>query len=183
MCPGGRPAKDQVDRFWSHVNKNGPVPKHAPQLGRCWIWIGAKSRNGYGLFTKRNRVLIYAHRFLWEIEDGLEPTGKRILHKCDNPPCVRKLHTWPGTLKENIQDSISKGRFKIGERSASAKLSDADVFEIRRMYASGKFLQKELSKKFGITQMSVSVIVTRRGWKHLVDRDGYIPKKTRRRTR
>jgi|SRR5580658_5854190 hypothetical protein len=25
------------ERFWSKVDKNGPVPSHRPELGQCWI--------------------------------------------------------------------------------------------------------------------------------------------------
>jgi hypothetical protein len=36
------------DRFWSYVDKNGPVSEHRPDLGPCWIWTGSKTL-GYGV--------------------------------------------------------------------------------------------------------------------------------------
>jgi hypothetical protein len=32
------------ENFWAKVDKNGPIPAHAPELSECWIWLGAKDR-------------------------------------------------------------------------------------------------------------------------------------------
>ena len=53
-----------------------------------------------------------------------------------------------------------------GGRSNLAKLTDADVLEIRRRYAEGA-LQRELAAAYGIRQTNVSQIVRRQTWTHL----------------
>ncbi len=35
------PRPTRTDRFWAKVDKNGPVPLHALDLGPCWIWIAS----------------------------------------------------------------------------------------------------------------------------------------------
>lgn len=88
------------DRFWTKVDKSGD----------CWIWTGANT----GLKEKRGRLRlngkdIMATHVAWLLEKGVLPTLK-LLHKCDNPPCVRVNHLFEGTMKENVRDMFDKGR-------------------------------------------------------------------------
>ncbi len=96
-------------RFWRHVNKNGPIPKHRPELGQCWIWLGGKTSGGYGRFmiycdwigTGHHGKLIPAHRFLYETTVGKIPDGLEPDHLCNTPACVRPSHLEPVTHIEN----------------------------------------------------------------------------------
>lgn len=55
-----------------------------------------------------------------------------------------------------------------GERSGRAKLTTADVLEIRRRAALGvKGTMAALAREFGIAQQSVSLIVQRKNWAHV----------------
>ena len=96
------------DRFWDKVNKNGPIPKHRPELGSCWIWIGRRESQGYGTINSGDKRL-KAHRVAWFIKHGKMPEGE-LMHHCDNPPCVRYGHLKDGTHTDNMRDSASKGR-------------------------------------------------------------------------
>ena len=100
------------ERFWSKVNKNGPII--SVDLGPCWIWTGARNGTGkdrYGIFkfdTNPDRKM-FAHRFAWFLATGGWPYPC-ALHHCDNPLCVRFDHLWEGTHTDNRQDCIAKGR-------------------------------------------------------------------------
>lgn len=39
-----------MKRFWSKVDKDGPIPAHKPELGQCWVWTASKNNAGYGRF-------------------------------------------------------------------------------------------------------------------------------------
>src|SRR3990167_10780590 len=55
-------------RFWSRVDKDGPVPSNRPDLGPCWVWTGGKVPDGYGSFyTGGHSRNIGAHRFAYEL--------------------------------------------------------------------------------------------------------------------
>ena len=74
----------------------------------CWIWMGAKN-NGYGVCRFQGKDQ-YAHRVSWQIIFGIIPFAIKVLHSCDNPPCVRPSHLFLGTQLDNVHDMVSKGR-------------------------------------------------------------------------
>lgn len=91
-----------ADRFWSKVNKNGPIH---PTLGTpCWIWT-ASLNNGYGIFSvqrSRGWAPMRAHRWAYEAMVGPIPEGLTLDHLCRNHPCVNPQHLEPVTRGENV---------------------------------------------------------------------------------
>jgi hypothetical protein len=53
-----------------------------------------------------------------------------------------------------------------GDANGRAKLTDADVLEIRARYAAGE-LQRELGRAFGVAQRTISSIVRMKMWQHV----------------
>ena len=59
------------------------------------------------------------------------------------------------------------GNYPRGEQHREAKLTDAAVLEIRRLYKEEGIKQEWLAKKYGIAQGLVSKIVNGHVWQHL----------------
>jgi hypothetical protein len=158
-----------ADRFWSKVDKDGPIPEHRPELGPCWLWTASTDRRGYGRigYGGTNGGWTSAHRAAWELADGPVPDGLLVLHHCDNPPCVRRTHLFLGTHVDNMADMRAKRRSLAGARHNLAKLDDQQVEEIRRRVAAGE-RQETVAKAFGTSQSHVSGICSGRFWR----RDG-----------
>lgn len=154
-----------VTHFWTKVNKAGPVPQHRPDLGPCWVWTASCKENGYGQFYI-NRRPVYAHRFSYLIAHGVIPDGLRVLHRCDNPPCVRPSHLFVGTARDNMDDALAKGRIPMGERRAQARLADAQVAAIRALVAirgGVKRLEKRLiARAVGVSEHYLDDILSTR---------------------
>lgn len=110
--------------------------------GECVEWQGAvTSSSGYGKLKFRG-VTMDAHRAAWIAAHGPIAAGMVVMHSCDNPPCISLAHLSLGTYSANTLDASAKGRHRsdapIGEASPKAKLTTAQVIEIRRRLEAGE---------------------------------------------
>jgi hypothetical protein len=140
------------ERFWSKVDKSGPVPPHRPRLGKCWLWTGYRLPFGQGTLRIGGR-------------SGRHHPAPRI-HKCDNPSCVRASHLFLGTPRDNVHDMLDKGRGRTVPPQRKTRLTAAEVREIRALRASGTGAET-IARRFQISVYSTRDIVARRTWKHV----------------
>jgi HNH endonuclease len=94
------------DRFWARVDKSG----------ECWFWTGARTRYGHGQIGHGD-VVVYAHRFVYELLVGPIPSGHGLHHTCRNPACVRPEHLVPmmqGAHVAEHREEISTARWPNG---------------------------------------------------------------------
>jgi hypothetical protein len=139
---------------------------YEPMSG-CWLWIGLLNDNGYGVTNRSGEQrTLYAHRAAWELFRGPVPEGMNVLHRCDVKCCVNPDHLFLGTLGDNNRDTVAKGRNARGERSPHARLTEAQVREIRRRHAAGEMIFS-LAREFGLAKPHVWKICARQLWKHL----------------
>lgn len=109
---------EQIERFWSKIDKNGPVPAHRPDLGPCHLWTAGCTPQGYGAF-KVGDSNYAAHRVAWTLVNGPISADLLACHHCDNPPCCNLAHLFEGTQADNIADCVRKGRAAHVERHSS----------------------------------------------------------------
>lgn len=79
-----------LDRFWSKVDKNGPIPTARPDLGPCWLWTDALTDRGYARIRLGANKQWAIHRvsyilFVGPIPDGLMPDHLCRVRHCANP--------------------------------------------------------------------------------------------------
>jgi hypothetical protein len=118
--------------------------------------------NGYGQIHSKGQTA-YAHRVAWELANGPIPEGAFVIHSCDNRRCVNPDHLRIGTYLDNIGDMTGKLRHAHGVKNGQAKLTVKQVKAIRA--ASG--VHTDIAERFGVSQALVSMIRTRRIWKHV----------------
>lgn len=133
--------------------------------GGCWIWQGKVHPNGYGkLSWERPGLpgLWLAHRVAFAVYIG-EPGSFHVCHRCDNPACVNPDHLFLGTHADNMADMSAKGRANLGTKATGNVLTEAQVFDIRRMVAGG-MTQADAGAVYGVKQPTVSKIVNGKRW-------------------
>ena len=80
-----------MERFWSKVDRNGPIPAHHQNLGPCWLWKAGKVRDGYGNFRIGEKQVL-AHRWTFERVNGSVPAGMELDHLCRVRHCCNPSH-------------------------------------------------------------------------------------------
>lgn len=146
-----------MERFWAKVDKSG----------ECWEWTGCKQPSGYGKF-RINSQHHRAHRVAWQLTYGDIPSDLLVCHHCDNPSCVNPAHLFLGTQKDNVQDSVRKGRFYTakGEKRWNAKLIAEDVLRIREAFLFGAKV-KDLAAVYGVGVQNIRKIIRKESWAHI----------------
>src|SRR6266850_5299378 len=136
------------DRFWIKVQKSET----------CWVWLGKHDERGRGHIYVEDGCLEFASKVSWILHFGSIPTGINVLHKCDNPSCVRPDHLFLGTQKVNMLDMALK-------RRSSTKLTWEQVAEIVKSVQAG-VQQKLLAKRFNVCPATIHNALHRKTFKY-----------------
>ncbi len=149
-------------RFWRKVERG--------ERNECWPWTGAVTDKGYGFCypygAKGGRYR--SHRVSFFLFTGIDPGEDGSLHSCDNPPCNNPAHIIPTTQAVNLANMRAKGRdykFPVisGENSPHAKLTDAQIVEMRSLAgtidANGYWSERRLAAHFDIVHSQVHRIL------------------------
>ncbi len=118
----------------------------------CLIWQGKPSSAGYGHFGV-NGEQDYAHRWAWFFHTGDWPQ-LFVCHSCDNPLCVEPKHLFLGDHQSNMLDAQIKSRMGRPHKLTAEKRA-----QILQEYKAGGIKQRDLAKKHGTTQSTVSEII------------------------
>lgn len=125
-----------------------------------WLWSNGKPKR---------RI---AHRLIWESFNGTIPSGLQINHKNGLKNDNRLENLEVVTVSVNMAHSFrvlgrpAPNNPNPGERNGSAKLTEAKVREIRKLFETGVH-KRQIAKMFGVTPENIHRIVTRRNWAHV----------------
>ena len=79
------------ERFWAKVDRSGD----------CWIWTGARTQKGYGLFNGADGRMHGVHRISYELAHGPIGDDLTVDHLCEVTCCVNPDHLQLLTRSEN----------------------------------------------------------------------------------
>jgi len=147
------------ERFWQRVNRSDDPDS-------CWPWTGSKHADGYGKLRWHGGNVL-SHRKAYELANGDIPEGLCVRHKCDNRPCCNPAHLEVGTWADNVNDKVSRGRHRRGENAGTAKLTAANVEEIRRSFRNGTS-RYDLAYRFDVSHTQICNIINGKRWRESI---------------
>ena len=95
-----------VSDWMELVRRDGPLPRWAPFLGPCWIWLGGTNAGGYGRVNPGGGDCM-VHRLSYEQFIGAIPGGLELDHLCRVRLCCNPAHLEPVTHQENDLRGLS----------------------------------------------------------------------------
>lgn len=150
--------KKPEERFYKKVDK---------KADGCWVWTGGKIPGGYGHFRLRDKM-IAAHRYAYILHKGEIPKGMKVCHSCHNPACVNHDHLFLDTHHGNMKRMLEEGRLAVGSNHGAAKLDEAKVKYIRRLYREG-FSMAEIAKMHKVNPVTISKAIRGTRWSHVTE--------------
>ncbi len=153
---------------WSRWGAGG----HRRRLTDSWKPLSPKLANtGYHCVTlsiagKRRHVAV--HTLVLEAFVGSAPfAGCECRHLNGDRTDNRLENLAWGTHRENTDDRLSHGTSTMGEDHHLARLTEDSVREIRQLHQDG-VPGTELASRFGMSTATISQVVRRYTWKHVV---------------
>lgn len=141
-----------LERFEEKVD---PIPT----AEGCLLWKGARNPKGQGKFNLNGHDLSVT-RAAWELAYGQPvPEGRLVVHSCTNELCVNPDHLWLGTSKHKAEDKVQ------GEKNGRAKLTTAEVREIKQRLARG---EQVCYRDYGVSRKTIFNIKRGYRWQHVV---------------
>ena len=139
--------------------------KSSVQPNGCVLWGKAVRTDGYGQFAVTPTWVMGAHRAALAYHLGRWPAaGVLVLHSCDTPLCINPAHLREGTNADNARDRNRKRRQARGARHGRAKLTAAQVFQIRILLAQGKHAEA-VAAHFNVSRRTINRIGNKQLWR------------------
>jgi hypothetical protein len=132
----------------------------------CLTWPFSIGADGYGrAHYPGTAKLTIASRLMCIVAHGEPPSPKHeAAHSCGRgkSACTNPRHLYWATPTINHADKILHNTTNRGERQWRAKLSEADVRQIRSLI--GTMTNAAIAKRFDVDQSHISEIKHRRAW-------------------
>lgn len=139
------------------------------QPGECLFWPYNRSSNGRGHVYLAGKT-ISVHRLACEHMHGPPPSPDMdAAHNCGKGHlgCFSPFHMRWATPAENQADRLGHGTVCQGNTHPNSTLTEDQVREVRRLYATGEYSQRELAEKFGVARRTIGAMTDGQNWKWL----------------
>jgi hypothetical protein len=153
--------------------KSRYVPGGRGRLGPWRLLKPRLDQRGYLFVTLYSHGKQTHHQLHHLVADAIlapkSTTDTVVRHLNDNRLDNRVENLARGTSSDNAVDAFrnSKRKSPVGIAHGMAKLTEDDVRETRRLYATGEFSYRKLARRFGVAQSEIGNIVRLETWKHI----------------
>lgn len=140
-------------------------PKRGVVYGAAGTPIGGVCADGYVRLGGNRNGYLYAHRVIYEAARGPIPAGLEIDHVNGNKADNRARNLEAVTHAENVQRAVAMGLAPVGAARSDAKLTEAQVREIRRTI--GTVTTREWARRLGVDAKTVRLVRSGTTWRHV----------------
>lgn len=113
------------------------------------------------------RKIVSVHDLVCTAFHGDRPSkSHQVRHLDGNKANNSKGNLSWGTAKDNCEDKRKHGTIPIGSRHWKSKLTESDVYQIKKLLCSG-LAQKEVGRRLGVGHRTIHMIAKGRHWKHV----------------
>jgi hypothetical protein len=123
--------------------------------------------------TDQGRHELYLHSIVASAFLGSRPEGYDVNHIDGNKHNNRAENLEYATRKSNIQHAVLRGLTRTGESCCNAKLRNADVAVIRKLFPS--MHPADIARIYRVSPATIWDIVRGRTWKYLREATGSRP--------
>lgn len=159
-----RQSQSLADMFWALIQQGA--------IDECWPWLGATNGAGYGI-VRMLGAKFYAHRQAYTEARGPIAAGMVIRHSCDNPICCNPAHLDVGTMRDNTQDAVTRGKMHgrnctRGSAHHRSRLTEQQVSEMRRKYDINiRGDASKAAREFNISHSTADRVLRGTSWSHI----------------
>jgi len=153
-----------LDRYVTHkASAYRPEQQHFKRGRILKATLDGFGYPGVHLYRPGEVEAVRVHALVASAFIGPRPEGYTVAHNDGNPANAWASNLRYATFTENFADKVKHGTRTGGERHNRAKLSQAQVDEMKRLFAAGKS-RKELAPLFDIHYMHVCQILRGGRW-------------------
>lgn len=151
------------------------LDRYVPTKSRAGLWterfiagqiIKPHKRKDHYYTLCLARKPFTVHRLVAITFLGPRPEGFEVAHKDGDRANCKLENLRYSTHLDNLADMELHGTRHRGEKNYRAKLTEADIKEIRRR--AGSVFQRDLADEFGVGQATIWKIIHRERWAHVV---------------
>lgn len=130
----------------------------------CWLYTGRRDRQGAGIIQIDGVWSLVAREAYARIYHINIPASVQIVQVCGESMCWNPNHLFlAGDAHKELDRAVreyrpvkpSNDKRQRGEDHVKAKLTAAQVADIRAEYSAGGVFQKDLAQRYGVTQGTI----------------------------
>lgn len=135
----------------------------------CLEWPFSTNPFGRGMVVFQGKRMTAPRAMCWAAHGAPQSRLMQAAHSCGNGHlgCMNPRHMRWATHMENVIDRAEHGRDRKGEEINTAKLTEKEVREIRKLRGSASC--SRIAESYGVTKATVVKIMSRKTWAWLED--------------
>lgn len=145
------------------------IRRHIEEVGDCWEWTGAL-QTAAPVPVMNYKQSVMPVRRLIAIERGAVLNGKLATYRCGNQLCVNPDHVILVTRQKLQKRIAAETRYQINpvrmqKLAVMARARGKLTMELAQAIRDAEGSQREIAKRFGVSQATVSVIKRGKTWR------------------